>query len=140
MKLIEGINVAAIIIGPLAAVGVTLWYQTYTDKRNTQRNTFFNLIAYRNAHPSSNAHGAFVNALNTLEIVFHGNKEIITIWHEYYDLLTSETKNEEKLNRKKLQLLSAIGRDLGYSNIQQVDIDKYYAPESWAASFQKNEI
>ena len=133
----EVISICAIILSPILAVLITLWHQDRTQKKNTQVNTYLTLIAFRDVSPHSGGYGAFVNALNTIDVVFHGNMKIIKLWHEYYDLLTQETKNQQTNDLKKIELLSAIGKHLGYDQLQQVDISKFYSPELWAKDFQE---
>lgn len=138
MSTSEILNLVAIIVGPLAAVIITLWYQTRSEKRNVKQNAFMNLIAYRHVNPNSSAYSHFVNVLNTIDVVFHGDKEVIRLWHELYELLTSTDKPEDKIRLKKIELLHAMGKSLGYTDLQQITLDKFYTPEHWPQNIQKN--
>jgi len=41
----------AIVLGPVIAVLITLWYQRYKEKRDLKQRVFFELMANRKAFP-----------------------------------------------------------------------------------------
>jgi hypothetical protein len=47
----EAVNILAVIIGPIAAVIITLWYQSRKEKKDAKHNAFLRLMAYRTARP-----------------------------------------------------------------------------------------
>ena len=49
----EIINIAAIILGPIAAVGITLWWQQRKEKRDAKIRLFTTLMAFRKSYPIS---------------------------------------------------------------------------------------
>jgi hypothetical protein len=136
----QTMNILAVIIGPIIAVLITLWYQKYKEKQNTKHRVFLTLMAHRKSSPPS---FALVEVLNTLDVVFADRTEVIHLWHEYYDLLYTKPPNFQLMGHKYLELLSAIAVDLGYKNLQQTDIDKFYIPQGhvdlfeWRGNIQK---
>src|ERR1051325_6542648 len=117
--------IIATLLSPIIAVCITLWYQSYHEKRKLKFDTFHTIVAFRDAVPPS---PHLVNALNTIDIVFHDCSNVIRLWHEYYDLLHQETVNYEQRKRKYLDLIAEMAKELGYKDIHQTDIDKYYNP------------
>jgi hypothetical protein len=45
---------------------------------------------------------------------------------------------EESQNHKKLELLSQMASDLGFANLQQIDIDKFHCPSEHTAQLKAN--
>lgn len=121
------INIAAIILGPIFAVLITLWYQGHKSKSDAEHNLFLILMAHRKRLiPTYD----LVDSLNTIEVVFSSHKTVITLWHEYYTLLCQkfDDTNYEARSHKHLELLTEMAKVLGYKRIQQIDIDKFYVP------------
>lgn len=122
------INIFAILLGPIIAVGITLWYQSRKQKKDIQYGVFFNLMAHRKNY----IHPDRVNALNTIDIVFHKNEKILKLWHEYFEMLCKEKPNENEFKlaeNKYLDLLLEIARELKLKKITQTDIDKFFTPK-----------
>ena len=119
------INVIAIILGPIIAVIITLVYQKYKEKRDAKYRLFLTLMAHRKSFPPTIA---WVESLNLIDVVFADHPKVVELWHQYYDLLHQESKDYTKREHKYLELLSAMAKTLGYKNLQQTDIDKFYTP------------
>lgn len=118
-------TIIAIITGPIIAVIITLWYQSRKQKQDTKVHLFLTLMAHRKSSPPTID---WVNSLNLIDVVFENNPEIVKLWHDYYDLLLDTSKDIEKRQHKYIELLSSIAKSLGYKNLQQTDIDKFYSP------------
>ena len=118
----ELLTVIAIFVGPIVAVSITLWHQSRKEKRNLKNQVFTTLMAQR-GFPTSQQ---WIMALQLIDIVFSDRPKILGLWHEYYDMLHHEPTDQmlEQWERKKLELLSEIAKDLGYKHLQQIDIDK----------------
>lgn len=114
----------AIIIGPIAAVIITLFYQRYREKRDAKHRAFLLLMAHRKSIPPNRT---MVEVLNTLDVVFSKNRGIVDLWHKYYALLSQPPSQEKE--HTWLELLSAIASDLNYPSLSQVDLDKFYSPQ-----------
>jgi hypothetical protein len=121
------ITIIAIIVGPIAAVAVTLWHESRKEKRQTQLWLFLTLVAYRQSSPPALE---WVNALNQIDVVFYNVPEVIKAWREYYDALnrTAEQYNAQTANHRHLDLLQAMAEHLGYPKIKQTDLDRFYTP------------
>jgi hypothetical protein len=133
---IETATILAIILGPVIAVLITLWYQQRKDERFVQFRVFLTLMSHRGASPPTSDS---VEALNSIDVVFAKNPDVLQLWHQYYDLLHQDPKtaNYQAVQHKHLELLSAIAKYLGYKNVQQTDIDKFYVPN---AHIQRGEM
>ncbi len=114
----------AIIIGPIAAVIITLFYQRHKEKQDAKNRAFLLLMAHRKSIPPNYA---MVEVLNTLDVVFSKNRNIVDLWHKYYALLSQPSSQER--DHTWLELLSAIAKDLNYPSLSQVDLDKFYNPQ-----------
>lgn len=117
-------TIIAIIIGPIAAVIITLLYQRYKEKQDTKHRAFILLMAHRKSIPPNYA---MVEVLNTLDVVFSKNRKVVDLWHKYYVLLSQPSSQER--DHTWLELLSAIAKDLNYPTVSQVDLDKFYIPQ-----------
>jgi len=123
VKLTDIIMIAAVFLGPLFAVLITLWWQERKEKQAAKINLFLTLMAYRKSLvPAAD----WARTLNLIDVVFAQHKTIVPLWHEYYNYLQNPEKSQAQ-DHKYLQLLSEIGRALGY-RIEQVDIDKFFEP------------
>lgn len=119
------INIIAIILGPIIAVIITLAYQRHKENRDSKHRLFLTLMAHRRSFPPT---FAWVESLNLIDVVFADHPKVVELWHDYYDLLHQDSKDYTKREHKYLELLSAMAKVLGYKNLQQTDIDKFYTP------------
>ena len=119
-----GITAAAIFLGPITGVIFTFWFQARKDKSSEKHKLFLALMSERKSPVISWQRS---QALNTIDIVFSGNKKIVGLWHKYYSLL-SQTPNEDRAHTW-LELLKAMANDLGYASVEQTDLDKFYLPQ-----------
>ena len=124
-------NIIAVIIGPVIAVIITLWYQRRKERRDIKQRAFLVLMAHRRSIPPNMA---MVEVLNTLDVVFSENHTIVDLWHKYYVLLSQPLSQERQ--HIWLELLSAIAKDLGYPTLKQTDIDKFYIPQGHMDQFE----
>ncbi len=129
---IETMNILAVIIGPIVAIVITLWYQSRKEKRDIKQRIFLTLMAHRRSNPP---HPALVEVLNTLDVVFEDKLKVVQLWHEYYDLTCAVPLNEPLLEHKYIDLLSEIAHSLGYTKLKQTDIEKFYNPRGIADQY-----
>ncbi|HEY2581637.1 MAG TPA: DUF6680 family protein [Mucilaginibacter sp.] len=122
----EIINVLAILFSPLIAVGVTLWYQKRSEIIRTKKDIFFTIMKNRNSIYVPND---YVQALNSIDFIFNDDEKIKNLWAEYYANLNSKNPDFAARGHLYIDLLSAIASHLGYSNLTQTQIDKYYTPQ-----------
>jgi len=124
-------EIAAIIIGPVAAVLISLWLQRRHRFFDNKLFIFFTLMAYRKSFPIEKD---WAKALNLIDVVFAREKEITQLWHKYYDLLGEHPRRLDVEGHVYIELLSAIAVNLGYKKLQQTDIDKFYLPQGLVPS------
>lgn len=122
--IMDAVNIAAIVIGPVVAVVITLWWQERKEKRDAKMKLFVTLMAHRKSDPPPYE---WVSALNLIDVVFEDCPRVVELWHSFYDLLQAPARTPAQ-DHKHLELLSEMARILGYDKIQQVDIDKFYSP------------
>ncbi|WP_145929321.1 DUF6680 family protein [Chromobacterium vaccinii] len=114
----------AVFLGPLSGVVFTLWFQSRKEKIEAKRQLFILLMAERKAPFISSQ---MAQSLNKIDIIFSRIQKVRSLWHEYYDLL--HRPPGESRDHKWLELLSAMASDLGYKNLSQVELDKFYIPQ-----------
>lgn len=138
IKTLNILAILAVIVGPISAVIITLWYQSRKQKLETKERIFLTLMAHRKAFPPPQE---LVNALNLIRVVFANCPKVVSLWHEYYDLL-HQIHNWEETQKprehKYLELLSEMSRCLRYPAIQQTDIDKFYTPRFHGEQYDIN--
>lgn len=125
MTLSEFLNMVAILLGPVTAVCITLWVQRRTEKRTLKRSIFTTLLAHRKSILITES---VANSLNLIDVIFHDNRQVCELWHDYYALLSQNPS--EARTHKWLELLTSMAKDLGYNNLTQVDLDKFYIPQA----------
>jgi hypothetical protein len=130
--------VFATFAGPIAAVLITRWIDRKRALRDRQLEVFRALMRTR----KSSLQPDHVNALNLVEIEFHG---VGTVLGAYRDLMrhinTPTAFNEQWLNTHRsylTKLLSAMAKDLGYT-IEQLDVfEGGYYPSGWGQIEEQN--
>jgi hypothetical protein len=122
------VTIIALIVGPVAAVCITLWYQRRTEKRAAKERLFLTLMAHRKSFPPV---FDWTNALNLIDVVYADSPRIVQHWHSLYDILMQTPVNMQRYSHQYIELLSEMAKSLGYRSIQQTDIDKFYAPQAY---------
>lgn len=132
---IQTINIIAILLSPVIAVLITLWYQSYKEKRDAKLRLFLTLMAHRKENLITTEH---VNALNLIDVVFADHPKVLQLWHEDDDLLYSQPPNYVLWDSKHIDMLSEIATVLHYGKLKQTDIGKFYFPKAHADQLQIN--
>lgn len=132
----QTMNIIAVIIGPIIAVSITLWYQSRKEKRTAKISLFLNLMAHRKSNPPTFER---VNSLNLIDVVFSGHPKVLQLWHEYYDLLHTQPANFKLWEHKHIDMLSEMGQALGYKKLKQTEIEKFYTPVAHGTQTELNE-
>lgn len=132
----DWIEIAAIFLGPVVAVVITRMLDARNEKYKIRKETFKTLMATR----SNQINPAHVNALNAIEIVFQGKRDVLGAWKGYFNNLqfdeTGKTEAERFRHynqRSKLfaKLVSEIAKVLNFK-IEQLEImDGGYTPQAW---------
>jgi hypothetical protein len=119
-------NFLAIFLGPVTAVCITLWAQSRKDKKAAKRHLFLTLMGERKRVPLP---PHVLAVLNTIDVVFYNNRQVVDLWHKYYMLLGQPPAQERE--HTWLELLAAMAVDLRYPALKQTDIDKFYVPQGY---------
>lgn len=119
-------QVAAVAIIPIAVWLMGIFWQNRKAKDDAKRSLFFTLMANRKVSPPNKE---WVDALNTIDIVFQDNKKVRKAWREYYDSLDERSQYNSDSNSFKLDLLSEMANALGYKDLKQTEIDRFYSPK-----------
>jgi hypothetical protein len=122
----------AIFASPIIAVIITLRYGSIQEKRKQKMSLFMTLLANRKTYPIPTS---FVDALNTIDVVFHNKKEVVSAWKSLFDSYHIKPFDPDKANKEFLNLLDAMANSLGYKKIKQTTLDSFYSP-----SFYTNQL
>lgn len=91
-------------------------------------------------HRKSNPPTAdWASALNLIDVVFYGHKDVIDQWHNLYIVLETTPFPHQRYNRAILELLSEMAKVVGYPSLKQTDIDKFYFPQAHGNAAAKNQ-
>lgn len=130
--------VAATVVGPVAAVIITLWYQA-SDRRYQRKVAVFSTMMRWRRHILA---VDFVGSLNLVPVEFSNSPKVVSRYQELFQLFEDSGWRSEDLvirnrlidsiNSKTTELLSAMASDL-HIKIDQIQILKSaYAPQGWA--------
>lgn len=128
-------EIVAVLLSPVIAVVVTLWYQSRKEKRDTKRWLFSTLIATRHSPLTEES----VRALNMIDVVFFDSPPVRKLWREYFDMLCNEGFNNAvgvgARSKKNLELITEMAKALGYGKeISHLDVDRVYYPVGLAGA------
>ena len=145
LQLLIGIGqIIAVAIIPIIVWILGIKYQDRRTKKDAQLNLFLTLMANRKSNPITKE---WIDALNTIDVVFQDNIKVRHAWREYLDSLNNKSPHFETSNSFLLDLLSEMSLAVGYGNLKQTEIDRFYLPvyftnqlkasEDLTQSFQK---
>jgi len=80
------ISILAILLSPVIAVGVTLWFQRRKDRRDAKLWILNTLMQTRHHGPASDEK---VRAFNMIDVVFRKSPKVRELWHEYFGMLNN---------------------------------------------------
>lgn len=116
-------SIVAIIVGPIIALAIQRWADHRRELRREKLWVFRTLMAHRATRLNPN----FVQALNAIDVIFHGDsqkeKDVRTAWKILLDHLNTDQKSENAVQRQLdllVTLLARMGKCLGY------DFDEVY--------------
>ena len=119
MNVSQWIMVAAMLLGPILAVQIQKFLEARREFRRTRMNLFHTLMQTR----GNRLDAAHVQALNSIDLLFHKDKEVVDAWRIYHDHLTAldgstpDARLDEWVKRDQdhlVELLAALSRVLGY--------------------------
>lgn len=119
--------VLATALGPITAVLITLWHQGRKERRDAKARLFVTLMAGRKAIPIPTE---WVRGLNLIDVIFADHPKVIAAWKDLYEYFHVRPLDDRLVNDKRTMLLSEMATALGYRDLQQVNIERYYYPEA----------
>ena len=124
LQLLIGIGqIIAVAIIPIIVWVLGIKYQDRRTKKDAQLNLFLTLMANRKSNPITKE---WIDALNTIDVVFQDNIKVRHAWREYLDSLNNKSPHFETSNSFLLDLLSEMSMAVGYGNLKQTEIDRFY--------------
>ena len=129
-------QIISVALIPFIIWGVGIKYQNRKAKKDAQLNLFLTLMANRKTNPITKD---WVDALNTIDVVFQDNKKVRQAWREYLDSLNERSPHFDNSNSFRLDLLSEMAQSLGYKNLKQTEIDRFYLPRCFDDDYKTKE-
>jgi hypothetical protein len=136
ISLESSLTIAAIIVGPIAA----LWIQKVLEEDRAKKDRKIRIFHALMSNRASRLSAAFVQALNGIETEFYGDKKVIEAWRVLVDHYNSSDISDqaqvqrwtEKLGDIINDLLFEMGRSLGY-DFDKVTLKRNaYYPKMWS--------
>ena len=131
------VQVFSVAIIPIIVWYLGIKYQNRKSRKQAQLDLFLTLMANRQKNPISEA---WVDALNSIDVVFQDNKEVRAAWKAYLDSLNQKSAQFDNQNSYKLDLLSEMAESLGYKQLKQTEIDRFYNPVYFGSQQSRQEI
>jgi hypothetical protein len=132
MTLANWIAIASIFNGPMIAIFISIWYQNRKEKKESKLNCFLTLLSYRGYHPIPYQS---VIALNQTNVLFSDDSDTLSAWSKYYNSLNQNPPNQMTVDSNFLDLLDSMAKNLGYKNLKQTQLGKYYSPQQYADNY-----
>ena len=137
LQLLIGIGqIIAVAIIPIIVWVLGIKYQDRRTKKDAQLNLFLTLMANRKSNPITKE---WIDALNTIDVVFQDNIKVRHAWREYLDSLNNKSPHFETSNSFLLDLLSEMSMAVGYGNLKQTEIDRFYLTEYFHTQLNASE-
>jgi hypothetical protein len=110
---------------PFIIWGMGTYFQDRKEKREVQMALFLDLMRTRKYMPPSRI---WVDALNQIDVVFQKDKKVRAAWRSYFDSLHPKSQHLDNQGAFQLDLLSEMANSLGYKDLKQTEIDRFYSP------------
>ncbi len=115
----------------ITLIPVIIWFlgiqfQNRQAKRKAKEGLFLRLMAHRKKYPPNQE---FADALNQIDVVFQESSKVRNSWRAYFDSLHPSSQHNSLQNAFLLDLLSDVANDLGYHDIKQTELDRFYVPQ-----------
>ena len=112
LQIVIGIGqILAVAIIPIIVWVLGIKYQDRKAKKEAQLRLFLTLMADRKSNPITKE---WVDALNSIDVVFQDNKKVRQAWREYLDSLNEKSPHFDSSNSFRLDLLSETDRDRSF--------------------------
>lgn len=111
-------------------------FQDRKSKQDAKLDLFIKLMANRKATPNRE----WADSLNLIDIIFQDDKKVRLAWLNYYNSLHPKSPHAENPNAFLLDLLSEMANSLGYKDLKQTEIDRFYSPKYFGRIESSQEI
>lgn len=135
MTIVEALTLVALVFGPVIAVIITLKHEDRKDKHAAKERLFVTLMAHRKSVPLSLD---WARALNLIDAVYESHPTVVKAWHEFYAVLNTAPLHDQNLDYRRTALLSEMAKVLGYSALQQIDIERFYNATAHTSEGERN--
>lgn len=135
--LLSIVQIVSVSLMPLIVWIIGVNYQNRKSKKQAQLNLFLTLMANRKTNPITRE---WVDALNSIDVVFQDNKKVRAAWREYLDSLDQKSSHFQNANAYMLDLLSEMAEALGYKQLRQTEIDRFYVPVYFGSQQSQQDI
>lgn len=126
MELDGILTIIAIIVSPVIAVGVTVFYQNRKEK--IERQNYIFMVLFSTRHKVIGNEEA-VKALNAIDMVFSDSPNVRQKWKEYYEVIHNPSLVALYVPKFE-ELLKAIANEIGYKKeITHQDLQRVYVPK-----------
>lgn len=130
LNLVIGIGqILAVALIPLIVWWMGIDYQNRKAKKDAKLSLFLNLMANRKGTTVTKEK---VDSLNLIDVVFQDDKKVRKAWRDYLDSLNPNSQYYANNNAYLLDLLSEMAMSLGYKELRQTEIDRFYEPSQFA--------
>ena len=120
------VPIVAILASPVIAVLITLYVERRRQRRRDKMELFKTLMTQRGVVMSY----AWVNAINSIPIVFSDTKSVIDALGCFMRAVSTVPFNNEEFENKKVKLLESMSTSLGYAkNIDWEQLRGAYIPQ-----------
>ncbi len=123
MTMGDWVMIAAVITGPMAAVGITLWYQTRRQEREQKMMLLRHMIAFRQLPADAN----FSHAVNMVPLEFASHRAVLDAHRAFiasaYKKDAEEGSNDQSQDTaiKQTRLIYEMAHALGFK-IRETDL------------------
>lgn len=121
-------QVLAVAIIPLVVWLAGNSYEKKRSKIESKRNLFFTLMRNRKSLVTTKDK---VDAFNLIDVVYQDDRRVRQAWKDYLDALNPNSPNFQNSNAYLLDLLSEMAQSLGYKELKQTEIDRFYEPQAF---------
>lgn len=105
-----------------------LWQRKKT-KEDAKMSLFLTLMANRKSVVITKE---WVDSLNQIDVVFQDNRNVRKAWREYFDSLDEKSQYNKDRESFLLDLLSEMANSLGYKDLKQTEIARFYNPQAFS--------
>jgi len=135
MHPIEWLTLIALVVGPVLAVGIQLWFERRREIRRRKLSVLDTLMSYRGRF----VHSDNVRAMNLIDVIFYRNKRVrarfsTLIAYLETDAMAADQPTPDAISRADdliAELLTEMAKDVGYAFDHTVIKRQAYRPRAF---------